>query len=115
MSGEGATIEEQPERPSRVRGFAELHRDVWRSVRRAPWVFLVVPAVLWFPSDLVLETVLERMNLEFWKELRFTFRYERIADLILGTFISTVELVVLARIARGEKLDAVAIVASPPT
>lgn len=35
------------------RNLASLHRDVWTLFRRHPLVFLVVPAVIWFPVDLV--------------------------------------------------------------
>ena len=39
------------------RGFAQLHRDVWRVVRTAPVVFVVLPAVLWLPFDILAVSV----------------------------------------------------------
>ena len=35
------------------RTFAALHRDTWRIVSKAPFVFLAVPALAWFGADVV--------------------------------------------------------------
>ena len=60
--------------PFQARGFAALHRDLWRVLREAPIVFLVLPAVVWFPIDLAIEFAVSKRQLDVWQELNFFFK-----------------------------------------
>jgi len=88
--------------PKTARGFAALHRDVWRTVKIAPAIFIVLPAVGWFPMDVLIEATLSVMELDEWQELRYSLKFDRLAQWIFGSLILAVQMQALRIIAEGK-------------
>ena len=77
------------------RTFAELHRDVWEVVKRAPALFVLIPILLWFPVDVVLEIVTRDQGGDWMEELRIYNRLAQVANAFIGTLVSAVFLAAL--------------------
>ncbi|MEZ4647776.1 MAG: tetratricopeptide repeat protein [Candidatus Eisenbacteria bacterium] len=70
------------------RGFAELHRDTWAVVRRAPFVIVVLPALIWFPADLLVELGTSALASDGWfEQLRMSTRLSGFMEFLVGTFL----------------------------
>ncbi len=88
-----------------VRSFAELHRDVWRVVRTAPAVFVLVPAVLWLPIDVLLELAVRRLDGDWLAELRFITRAGTVLEAIVGTLVTAIFLAALRDLGAGRQIS----------
>ena len=97
---EASVSEDHP--PKKARGFAALHRDVWRVAKIAPVIFLVLPAVVWFPIDVFIEVVMSALDLDEWQELRYSIQLGSLAQWILGSLVIAIQLCALRAMANGE-------------
>ena len=80
---------ESPQQP-RARGFAEIHRDVWRVALAHPGIFIVLPALFWWPMDLITELILQAQPRTEMEELRLSFRLSSFWSLLPGTLVTSI-------------------------
>ncbi len=83
------------------RDFAEIHRDVWRVVRSAPAVFVLLPALLWFPIDVLIEAAVSGHGGDWLEQTRLYIRLGRIAEAVVGTLVTSVFLAALVELGGG--------------
>ena len=81
LSSSSAVPHAPLELPIERRNFAELHRDVWATFRASPFVFAIVPMLLWFPLDFF-STVAENDPSAFGLGL-----FAKVCGLFVNTFI----------------------------
>lgn len=79
------------------RSFRDLHRDLWTVVRAAPGVFLLLPAILWFPFDIAVEW-LTRTTSATWVQ---AMRAESWASLLVGNVVVGAALAACRRLSEG--------------
>ena len=87
------------------RTFSEIHQDVWDLVRRAPWVFVALPAIVNLPVDFWLETRTRGRATGFLAALRADQIYSLVPELLVGSLISAVYLGAMLQIAAGEQTN----------
>jgi tetratricopeptide (TPR) repeat protein len=99
---EASIAEDHP--PKKARGFAALHRDVWRIAKIAPVIFLVLPAVVWFPIDVLIEVLLPALTLDEWQQVRYSIQLASLAQWIFGSLVVAIQLCALRAMANGEQV-----------
>jgi len=99
---EASVSEDHP--PKTARGFAALHRDVWRIAKAAPVIFFVLPAGVWIPIDVFIEVVMSALDLDEWRELRYSIQLGSLAQWILGSLVIAIQLCALRAMANGEQV-----------
>lgn len=83
------------------RSFSEIHRDVWRLVLQNPIIFVVLPAVVWLPTNYFLELWSAVDGLDEWQQTRRYLKLSQVANGVVGTLVSAVGLAALGEIGRG--------------
>jgi hypothetical protein len=85
---------------ARFRSYGELHRDFWRLIAKNPLVFIVFPALIFVPSDLIIAFATQGMDT--LESLRMSTRIQQIASLVLGTFAASTMIWTLKEMANGQ-------------
>jgi len=91
-----------PDRLAGPRDLAQLHRDVWAVLRARPLIFVVLPALLWLPFDLLTEFVTANDD-DLVSQLRVAQKIGNVGNLAVGIFLMTLFPVVLKEMAAGRQ------------
>lgn len=91
-----------PDDPATTRrGIVELHRDMWRIVRSAPSVFILVPAVAWLPIDWMLEFYVQSTEKTVWQQTLLSLRLQALGGLTVGILVRSIHLAALVELGAG--------------
>lgn len=85
------------------RSFAAIHRDVWRCVRRAPTVFLCLPAIAYFLLSWAVEAYARSQSLETGQQLRTSLQVWFVLTPIVIPLLTSVQLSALVEIRGGRR------------
>lgn len=88
----------------KYRTFAHLHQDVWACVLQYPFIFFIIPALIYFPFDYLVEVIVTRAEEDFWKQMRMYYRISTILELFIGTYIFAVHAVAVKKMANRETI-----------
>lgn len=86
----------------KYRNFALLHQDVWACVLKYPFIFFILPALIYFPFDYFTELISTRVETDFWKQMRIYYRISGIIELFVGSYIFAVHVVTVKKISTRE-------------
>jgi hypothetical protein len=64
--------------------YAAMHASFWRRIAQKPAVFLLLPAVLFFPFDLLTEALTSDMGT--LESIKISSRIGRVVELLVGTY-----------------------------
>jgi hypothetical protein len=84
------------------RGLPALHRDTWRTVARLPVLLFLLPALIWFPFDLLAEAVSMSAADDALAQLRRYNQVNRITTFLVGGWVNAFVLVGVLALGRGE-------------
>ena len=87
-----------------IRSFSNIHTDVWRIILKSPLIFILLPAVVWFPFDLLTEYIAQSSTDNYFSNLRIYYRVQRILNLFVGSWVIAIEIEALRMIANNSEL-----------
>ncbi|MGE0269468.1 MAG: hypothetical protein AB7S78_13545 [Candidatus Omnitrophota bacterium] len=90
--------------PQKNRSFAQLHQDMWACVLKYPFIFFILPALIYFPFDYFNEVVSSRLETDFWKQMRIYYRISGIVELFVGSYIFAIHIVTVKKMSNREKV-----------
>lgn len=86
---------------SATRGFGNLNLDLWHVIRNNKSLFLIFPAVVWFPFDLFAEHVALSVGGGYLNELRTYMWVIRIPEIFVGAWLAAIVFYGIRRLAEG--------------
>jgi hypothetical protein len=97
-------VPHQADRIAEPRSFTGLHRDAWALLRSNPVVLLAIPALLWFPFDVVSEWMSTGAGEELLEQFRAAQRIGNLGSLIVGTLTTAMIMVAMREAAQGRTI-----------
>lgn len=92
-----------PDRLASPRDLAALHRDVWTIMRARPLTFIVIPALLWLPFDILSELVTRNIEGDFLKQFQASQRVSNFGSLVVGSLLLATFAFTLREMAAGRR------------
>lgn len=80
-------------------GFAAMHAEFWHLIAKNPLVFVVLPAILFLPVDILVSLVTSSM--QAFDTLKVSTRLNQVAELVIGTFLASTVISAMREISGG--------------
>lgn len=92
------------------RNFAILHHDAWKTFIRAPLIFALLPVIIYFPFDWIVEYIYQNTTGSEFNKLRIYFKLSGLIEIFIGSWLSCVLIISAKNISDKEKTDIITVI-----
>lgn len=97
-------VSSAPPSPAVARSFRQLNHDVFQVVAQSPFLFVLLPALAWFPANLLIEYIIQQTHPSgLSQEIRLYVRLNNLAEILVGLWVTAAQVYAMKELAAGRQ------------